>query len=102
MKESNENPIELKADLVLLAMGFVSPENDDLFLQSKVKLNSRGNVEANEIDYSTNKRKVFTAGDMRRGQSLVVWAIRDGRDAAMQIEKYLKTKISKNKSEVAA
>ena len=48
-------------------MGFVSPENDDLFLQSKVKLNSRGNVEANDIDYSTNKRKVFTAGDMRKG-----------------------------------
>ena len=57
MKESDENPIELKADLVLLAMGFVSPENDDLFLQSKVKLNSRGNVEANDIDYSTNKKK---------------------------------------------
>ena len=89
MKESNENPIELKADLVLLAMGFVSPENDDLFLQSKVKLNSRGNVDANEIDYSTNKRKVFTAGDMRRGQSLVVWAIREGRQAAEAVNRFL-------------
>ena len=89
MKESDENPIELKADLVLLAMGFVSPENDDLFLQSKVKLNSRGNVEANEIDYSTNKRKVFTAGDMRRGQSLVVWAIREGRQAAEAVNRFL-------------
>ena len=89
MKESDENPIELKADLVLLAMGFVSPDNDDLFLQSKVKLNSRGNVEANEIDYSTNKRKVFTAGDMRRGQSLVVWAIREGRQAAEAVNRFL-------------
>ena len=83
-----KNQLTFKADLVLLAMGFAQ-QKMTIFLQSKVKLNSRGNVEANDIDYSTNKRKVFTAGDMRRGQSLVVWAIREGRQAAEAVNRFL-------------
>ena len=93
MEELKDNLIELKADLVLLAMGFISPENDSLFSQSKVKLNKRGNVDADEIDYLTNRKKVFTAGDMRRGQSLVVWAIREGRQAAASVNNFLQSGI---------
>jgi glutamate synthase (NADPH/NADH) small chain len=52
-------------------------------------LNDRGNVSANDFDYQTNKEKVFVAGDMRRGQSLVVWAIREGRQAAHSVDKFL-------------
>jgi glutamate synthase (NADPH/NADH) small chain len=80
---------QLKADLVLLAMGFVSPVHDGLLEKLGVKLDGRGNVEANMLAYKTTVEKVFAAGDMRRGQSLVVWAIREGRQMAHSIDKHL-------------
>ena len=89
MKEKINSKIKLKADLVLLAMGFVSPENESLFDQSGVDLDHRGNVNASVNNYQTNKSKVFAAGDIRRGQSLVVWAIREGRDAAESVNNFL-------------
>ncbi len=79
----------LKADLVLLAMGFVSPVRDGMLAEMGVAINERGNVTADEMSYLTSKPKVFAAGDMRRGQSLVVWAIREGRQAAYAIDKFL-------------
>jgi glutamate synthase (NADPH/NADH) small chain len=80
---------ELKADLVLLAMGFVSPVHEGMVDELGVELDPRGNVKASEREYRTSRDKVFSAGDMRRGQSLVVWAIREGRQAAHAIDKYL-------------
>jgi glutamate synthase (NADPH/NADH) small chain len=80
---------ELKADLVLLAMGFVSPVHEGMLTNLGVKLDPRGNVAANVNDYKTSIDKLFAAGDMRRGQSLVVWAIREGRQAARAIDEYL-------------
>lgn len=80
---------ELKADLVLLAMGFVSPVHEGMVDELGVELDPRGNVKANEREYRTSRDKIFSAGDMRRGQSLVVWAIREGRQAAHAIDKYL-------------
>jgi glutamate synthase (NADPH/NADH) small chain len=80
---------QLKADLVLLAMGFVSPVHDGLLEKLGVKIDGRGNVEANMLAYKTSVEKVFAAGDMRRGQSLVVWAIREGRQMAHSIDKHL-------------
>ncbi|HEX8662959.1 MAG TPA: glutamate synthase subunit beta [Beijerinckiaceae bacterium] len=76
----------LKADLVLLAMGFVSPIHEGLLTELGVALDKRGNVEADVRSYRTSNPKVFSAGDMRRGQSLVVWAIREGRQAARAID----------------
>ncbi|WP_293868390.1 glutamate synthase subunit beta [uncultured Alsobacter sp.] len=80
---------ELKADLVLLAMGFVSPVPEGLLKALGVTLDNRGNVAADTLSYKSTKEKVFACGDMRRGQSLVVWAIREGRQAAHSIDKYL-------------
>ncbi len=80
---------ELKADLVLLAMGFVHPVHEGMLEALGVKLDGRGNVLANVVDYRTDNPKVFAAGDMRRGQSLVVWAIREGRQAARAIDEAL-------------
>jgi glutamate synthase (NADPH/NADH) small chain len=77
---------ELKADLVLLAMGFVSPVHEGLIAELGVDLDSRGNVKADTRAYRTSNPKVFSAGDMRRGQSLVVWAIREGRQAARAMD----------------
>ena len=85
--ESSE--FHIKADLVLLAMGFVSPKFDGLLKDSKVNLDNRKNVLANTTDYKTNLDKVWTAGDMRRGQSLVVWAIREGRQCARAVDEFL-------------
>ncbi len=79
----------LPAELVLLAMGFVHPVKDGMLSELQLELDGRGNVKANERDYRTSKGKVFAAGDMRRGQSLVVWAIREGRQAAHAIDKFL-------------
>ena len=79
----------LKADLVLLAMGFVHPIRDGLLEQLGVELDERSNVRANTQDYQTSVAKVFAAGDMRRGQSLVVWAIREGRQCARAVDEYL-------------
>ncbi|MCV9936250.1 glutamate synthase subunit beta [Boseaceae bacterium BT-24-1] len=80
---------QLKADLVLLAMGFVSPVHDGLLAKLGVNIDGRGNVAANMLAYKTSVEKVFAAGDMRRGQSLVVWAIREGRQMAHSIDKHL-------------
>jgi glutamate synthase (NADPH/NADH) small chain len=80
---------EIKADLVLLAMGFVHPVHEGLVKNLGLKLDQRGNVAASTDDYRTSIDKVFTAGDMRRGQSLAVWAIREGRQAAHAVDKFL-------------
>jgi glutamate synthase (NADPH/NADH) small chain len=79
----------LKADLVLLAMGFVHPVREGLLEDLGVDMDERRNVKANTVDYRTTVDKVFTAGDMRRGQSLVVWAIREGRQCARAVDEYL-------------
>ena len=80
---------DLDADLVLLAMGFVHPVHEGLLKQLAIALDPRGNARANTADYRTSIDKVFAAGDMRRGQSLVVWAIREGRQCAHSIDKFL-------------
>jgi glutamate synthase (NADPH/NADH) small chain len=80
---------EINADLVLLAMGFVSPVHEGMIEQLGLKLDGRGNVEANVLKYQTSIPKIFSAGDMRRGQSLVVWAIREGRQAARSVDEFL-------------
>ena len=88
------NPVEgsefeLKADLVLLAMGFVHPVHEGMIEGAKVELDGRGNVKANTTDYKTSIPGLYAAGDMRRGQSLVVWAIREGRQAAKAVDEFL-------------
>ena len=80
---------KLKADLVLLAMGFVSPIYEGLLASLGLKLDGRDNVLANLEDYKTSRTNVFSAGDCRRGQSLVVWAIREGRQVARSVDKVL-------------
>jgi glutamate synthase (NADPH) small chain len=81
--------LDIKADLVLLAMGFVHPVHEGLVKTLALELDARGNVKADTVKYQTSNPKVFTAGDMRRGQSLVVWAIREGRQAAHAVDTYL-------------
>jgi glutamate synthase (NADPH/NADH) small chain len=80
---------DLKADLVLLAMGFVHPVHEGMIKTLGLDLDPRGNVKADTNAYQTSNPKIFAAGDMRRGQSLVVWAIREGRQAAHAVDKYL-------------
>jgi glutamate synthase (NADPH/NADH) small chain len=80
---------EIEGDLVLLAMGFVHPLHEGLLRSLGVALDQRGNVSADTNAYLTSVPKVFAAGDMRRGQSLVVWAIREGRQAAHAVDKFL-------------
>jgi glutamate synthase (NADPH) small chain len=80
---------EIEADLVLLAMGFVHPLHEGMLKALDVALDNRGNVSADTSSYQTSLPKVFAAGDMRRGQSLVVWAIREGRQAAHAVDKFL-------------
>jgi glutamate synthase (NADPH/NADH) small chain len=80
---------DLRSDLVLLAMGFVSPMHEGLLAALGVALDQRGNVAADTNDYRSSIDKVFACGDMRRGQSLVVWAIREGRQAARAIDHFL-------------
>jgi glutamate synthase (NADPH) small chain len=79
----------LRADLVFLAIGFQGPKADALREQAALTCDPRGHIQANEQDYRTSRDKVFAAGDMRRGQSLVVWAIREGRQAAHAIDSFL-------------
>jgi glutamate synthase (NADPH) small chain len=79
----------IKADLVLLAMGFVGPKKSGLVEQAGVELDARGNVKAPLTNYQTSKSKIFACGDMRRGQSLVVWAIREGRQCARGVDQFL-------------
>jgi len=89
MKDIPDSEFEIKADLVLLAMGFVNPVHEGVVTEMGVALDARGNVQANTDEYKTSKDKVFVAGDMRRGQSLVVWAIREGRQCARSIDEFL-------------
>ncbi|HEX2802234.1 MAG TPA: glutamate synthase subunit beta [Phenylobacterium sp.] len=89
MREIEGSDFELKADLVLLAMGFTGPRRSGLVESAGVELDPRGNVRANVTDYATSAPNIFSCGDMRRGQSLVVWAIREGRQCARAVDEYL-------------
>ena len=92
MIEVEDSEFEIEADLVLLAMGFVHPIHEGLVNNLSLKLDQRGNVKADEISFKTSSDKVFVAGDCRRGQSLVVWAISEGRKCAERIDNFLKEK----------
>ena len=92
--DENFDPIQgsnfhISADIVLLAMGFISPITDEIFKNVNVKLDERNNVLASDTDYRTSHDKLWVAGDMRRGQSLVVWAIREGRQVAKSVDEFL-------------
>jgi glutamate synthase (NADPH/NADH) small chain len=89
MKAVPGSEFEIDADLVLLAMGFVHPLHEGMIKSLGLALDQRGNVAASTDDYRTSLPNVFAAGDMRRGQSLVVWAIREGRQAAHAVDAYL-------------
>jgi len=89
MREIVGSEFTIPADLILLAMGFVGPKKAGLLEQAGVELTGRGNVSANTEDYTTSVPDVFACGDMRRGQSLVVWAIREGRQAARAVDQAL-------------
>ncbi len=80
---------EIPCELALLAMGFIHPQHEGLVKQLEIELDERGNVKASEDSYQTNISKIFTAGDMRRGQSLVVWAISEGRECARKVDEFL-------------
>ena len=89
MNEVPGSAFELKADLVLLAMGFVHPIKTGMLEDMGVELDRHGNVRADTVDYATSIPGVWSAGDMRRGQSLVVWAIREGRQCARAVDQAL-------------
>jgi glutamate synthase (NADPH/NADH) small chain len=89
MQPVPDTEFEINADLVLLAMGFVHPVHEGMIKSLGLELDQRGNVAASTDDYKTSLDKVFVAGDMRRGQSLVVWAIREGRQAAHAVDTFL-------------
>ena len=86
-REGSERVIP--CDLALLAMGFVNPQYTGMLEQLGVELDERRNVKATEKEFHTSINKVFTAGDMRRGQSLVVWAISEGRECARKVDEFL-------------
>ena len=83
---------EIPCDMALLALGFLHPQHEGLLDQLEVERDEKGNVRADEKTYQTSIAKIFTAGDMRRGQSLVVWAIQEGRQCAEQVNAYLSAK----------
>jgi glutamate synthase (NADPH/NADH) small chain len=89
MSEVAGSEFHLRTDLVLLAMGFVGPRGDGLVADADVAIDQRGNVAADTTTYATSVPGVFAAGDMRRGQSLVVWAIREGRQCARAVDEFL-------------
>jgi len=89
MEEIPGSEFEIRADLVLLAMGFLHPVHENLLTDLGTKLDARGNVGADTERFATSEPGVFAAGDCRRGQSLVVWAIWEGREAARQVDCYL-------------
>jgi len=93
-REIPDTEFILKADLVFLAMGFLYTDPKGLLEQLEVDKDGRGNVKANESDYQTSRKGVFAAGDSRRGQSLVVWAISEGRECARAVDSYLRGGIS--------
>jgi len=80
---------EIPCELTLLAMGFLHPQHEGLLDELSVDLDERGNVKASEKEYQSSIPKIFTAGDMRRGQSLVVWAISEGRECARKVDEFL-------------
>jgi glutamate synthase (NADPH/NADH) small chain len=80
---------EIPCELALLAMGFIHPQHIGFIEDLGIDLDERGNIKASEKDYRTNISKIFTAGDMRRGQSLVVWAISEGRECARKVDEFL-------------
>jgi glutamate synthase (NADPH/NADH) small chain len=80
---------EIPCQLALLAMGFVSPQKEGMLAELDIELDDRGNVKASEKEYQTNLARIFTCGDMRRGQSLVVWAISEGRECARKVDEHL-------------
>lgn len=88
-KEVEGSEREIPCELVCLAMGFLHPQHEGLLQQLGVALDARGNVQALEGQYQSSVPKVFVAGDMRRGQSLVVWAISEGRECARKVDQYL-------------
>ena len=89
MTEVPGSEFEIPADLVLLAMGYLHPVHEGMLKELGVALDARGNIAADTVKYQTSIPKVFAAGDMRRGQSLVVWAIREGRQAARAVDEFL-------------
>ena len=89
MVEVEGSTFTLKADLILLAMGFTGPKRRGLLDRAGVELDGRGNVKADTNRYATSEPHVFACGDMRRGQSLVVWAIREGRQCARAVDEAL-------------
>jgi glutamate synthase (NADPH/NADH) small chain len=89
MKPIAGTEFSMPADLVLLAMGFVHPVHEGMIQSLALELDARGNVKADMLAYQSSNPKVFACGDMRRGQSLVVWAIREGRQAAHAVDKFL-------------
>lgn len=89
MHEVEGSEFTLKADLIFLAMGFLGPRAKGLVEQANVELDARGNVAANVVNYKTTRDGIFACGDMRRGQSLVVWAIREGRQCARAVDEHL-------------
>lgn len=89
MSEVEGSEFTIKADLILLAMGFLHPIHEGLVSDLGVELDGRGNVAATEANYQTSEKNVFACGDTRRGQSLVVWAIREGRQVARAVDVYL-------------
>ena len=89
MKPVAGTEFDIAADLVLLAMGFVHPVHEGMIEKLQLALDPRGNVKADTLAYQSSNPKVFAAGDMRRGQSLVVWAIREGRQAAHAVDNFL-------------
>ncbi|MFY0654869.1 MAG: glutamate synthase subunit beta [Cyclobacteriaceae bacterium] len=88
-KEVEGSERVIPCELVLIAAGFVHPQKEGMLEQLEIDTDNRGNVSADEEKYQTNVKSVFAAGDMRRGQSLVVWAISEGREAARQVDEYL-------------
>lgn len=80
---------DIPCELALLAMGFVHPQHDGFITQLEIELDERGNIKATEKDFQTNISKVFACGDTRRGQSLVVWAISEGRECARKVDEFL-------------
>jgi glutamate synthase (NADPH/NADH) small chain len=92
MSEIEGSEFKLKADLVTLALGFLHPVHEGMLQELELALDNRGNVKGvteGADSYKASIEGVFTAGDMRRGQSLVVWAIREGRQCARAVDEYL-------------
>lgn len=87
--EVDGSETEIPCEVAFLAMGFLHPQQEGLLEELEIELDERGNVRASEKNYHTNISKIFAAGDMRRGQSLVVWAISEGRECARKVDEYL-------------